>query len=167
MATAFCIALFALGHLVRDGWPSLGTTHGARAAGMALCCFGVSFVHPDFAAALIGVGVWIGFYTDQKHGEGQQARGWADAGYLALSGVTSVLPLAVFVAAFDLLPAKFGNSGISGPYFEVLPLVGLAKPPIWFLAWFVRPDRWWPWAEPTRASAILFGAVFGAALCAL
>jgi hypothetical protein len=65
--------------------------------------------------------------------------------------------LAVFLqlAVFGFHPsAEIGN----------LLLAGLLKPGIWFAAWYIRPDRWHPWLEPTRVSAILFGAAIGAAV---
>jgi hypothetical protein len=147
MGAMLCILAFAAGHCIRDGWPSLGTTHGARALGAFICALGA--LDP-----LVGLAVFAGFYTDQKHGEGQSARGWGDVKYLLLSGITSSIPLMFLAFTTEV-------------HFALLPLVGLLKPGIWFAAWYVRPDRWHPWLEPTRVSAIAFGGALGAAVAVL
>jgi hypothetical protein len=148
MNTVLCIALFAAGHLMRDGSPPLHSTHLARALGAFFCLAGASAVLAPWPAVLIGLAILAGFYTDQKHGEGQQARGWTDAAYLALSGVTSLAPLDLVVWA------------VTGNGFPIA-IVGLAKPPIWFLCRYIGPDRFWAPAYPTRVAATVFGAVIG------
>lgn len=153
MTAAVCIGLFALGFLVRDGFPATGETQLARGVGAFWCMAGAAAVLPPSLALAAGLAIWLGFYTDQKHAEGQQARDWKDAGYLALSGVTALLPLA-FVAAW-----------LFGPPYLTLALVGLAKVPVYFAAWRTVPER--GWLQPTRIAAIVFGAVVGAAVAYL
>jgi hypothetical protein len=156
MGAMLCILAFAAGSCVRDGWPSLGTTHGARALGALCCALGALCVFPLEHAAIIGGGVLAGFYGDQRHGEGQQARDLRDAGFLILSGVTSVLPLALLM----------GLVTWDARWAALIP-VGVVKPLFWFPAWEIRPDRWHPWLEPTRVSAIAFGGALGAAVAVL
>ncbi len=172
MTAALCILLCAVGHLVRDGWPSfrqletrlgadtwpawlrfiLNPTQIARVTGGLLVFLGALAVHAIGTAALLAGAVLVGFWTDMKHGDGQSATGWRDAGYLLLSGVTSLVPLAL------------AGWWIGGSTALLIMLIGLLKPPIWFGAWAVRPDRWWPFLDPTRVGAILFGASVGALL---
>src|SRR5258708_2585302 len=101
-----CIALFAFGHVVRDGWPAwkdilaglVGTrfewvyhlsTQLARISGAVICGLGALMVHDWTMALELSGAILAGFYFDMKHGEGQGATTCDDAGYLALSGVTS------------------------------------------------------------------------------
>lgn len=152
MNTVLCIAMFAMGHMIRDGFPATWSTHLARGIGAFFCLAGASAVLPIVPAAIVGLAILAGFYFDQKHGEGQNARGWRDACYLAISGFTSLVPLAVASMLYD-------------GFFPVWVVLAAAlKPPIWFLAWRYRIDDRWPWAEPTRLAAILFGAAVGAAV---
>jgi fucose permease len=144
----------AWAHLYRDGFPATGQTHLARGIGGFMAMWACALAYGWWGAA-IGAAVWVGFYLDQKHGEGQQARDLKDAGYLALSGVTSLaLPAAVAWVAGQEMAAL------------ALLVVATLKPGIWFAAWRVNPARWHPWLEPTRVSAILFGAAVGAAMVA-
>jgi hypothetical protein len=153
---ALCIALCAAGHLVRDGWPPLGSTQLARLAGAFLCFAGALEVQPHgWHAAVIAGAVYAGFYADSRHGEGNEANSWRSIGFLALSGVTSLGPLALTAA----LVVK-GSAGF-------LCLAGLTKCAIWPLCWWVKPDRWLPGVYPTRVAATLFGAVVGAIVAAL
>jgi hypothetical protein len=150
MNTVLCIALFAIGHLIRDGFPATWSTHLARALGAFFCLAGASAVLPIFPAAGVALAILAGFYFDQKHGEGQNARGWRDACYLAISGFTSLVPLAAASVVYD-------------GFFPVWIVFAAAlKPPIWFIAWRFPIDN--RWAQPTRVSAILFGAAVGAAV---
>lgn len=163
---------FLLGHVFRDGWPPTGQTQVARVSGALLCCVGLYYpvlhgLGSPWVAGIAGfnylfplyvaVPVLIGFFIDSDHARGQQARGWADAGFLLISGLTSVLPMIVLLSLL-----------ISGPYILgwsstiLWPLAAaFLKPPIWFLT-----KRWIPTTEPffyyTRVSAGLFGAAFGA-----
>jgi hypothetical protein len=147
---AICIALFALGHLFRDGSPTTDSTQIARLGGAFLCGLGALSVLPPHEALIVGLAMLVGFYTDQKHGEGQNARGWTDAAYLALSGFTSLVQLTLALIYFH------------GPWAGLVALAGLIKPPIWFAAWAVNPARWWTPAYPTRVAAMIFGALIGA-----
>lgn len=162
MTAAVCIGLFALGFLNRDGFPATGETQLARFVGAAWCAAGASAVLPPSLAFAVGLAIWLGFYTDQKHAEGQQARDWKDAGYLALSGVTSLAPLALVGAWLFGLP------------YLALALVGPAKVPVYFAAWRLFGENEngqrvppFGWAQPTRIAAIVFGAVVGAAVSVL
>jgi len=150
---ALCILLFAAGHMVRDGYPATGSTQLARALGAILCGVGALAVSSLSVSAMVGAAILIGFYTDQKHGEGQNARGWRDSAFLLLSGVTSLVPLAASVAAIRFNPAAF-----------YLLLVGFAKPPIWFVSWRVAPTGPHIWLVPTRLAAMVWGAAVGAAV---
>jgi hypothetical protein len=146
---ALCILLFAIGYLVRDGWPATGRTNlGSRPLGAVLCGLGTWCVAPWWVALVITATELLSFYTDQKHGEGQQATSLKDAGTLAVSGVTSLAPVAFLGAYFN-------------PYYALALFAGLIKPLIWFSAWWIRPDRLWSWLEPTRVSAIIFGVLTG------
>lgn len=152
---ALCVLLCMVGHIVRDGWPPTNSTQLARFLGAFWCYFGAVAVHStQWAAALAGA-VWLGFYTDMKHGEGQGAGAWRDVPYLLLSGVTSLVPLAILASWYH------------GWHYALILLAGIAKPPIWFAWWRARPDRFWSWCYPTRAAAITFGAVVGALLALL
>lgn len=149
-----CIVLMAVGHLVRDGWPPTGNTNfGSRPIGGIFCIFGCMSVFGAVVGGLLGLSVLIGFWLDQKHGEGHRARSWGDAGYLAISGITSVA-FTTGVAAY-----MFGWAA-----FVILAL-GVIKPAIWNFYWhlpFTWPNpSWW---QPTRMSAITFGACFGGLL---
>jgi hypothetical protein len=160
MTGALCIFLFAWGHLYRDGYPATHSTHLARAIGGFMALAGaIGAIGPAWGAA-VGLAIWIGFYVDQKHGEGQNATGWRDVGFLALSGVTSLLLAAAVLALRDVLAYR-------DPWGGLFVLLGLVKPGIWFFWWRVRPDRLWSWLEPTRVAAINFGAFagWGVALC--
>lgn len=166
-----CLALFALGHVVRDGWPAWKTILGplvgtpfewvyhlstqlARISGAAVCGLGAWMVHDWTMAAAIGVAVLAGFYVDMKHGDGQGASSWDDAGYLSLSGLTSLIPLAL-LAVF-----------LRGEHAAFIVFAGFAKVPIWFGWWALegksgRITAVWPWGYPTRLAAMTFGAVVG------
>jgi hypothetical protein len=161
--TALCILLFAAGGLVRDGWPATGSTHLARFLGGFLCGLGVLAICAPLSALTIGSAIWLGFYLDQKHGDGQSATGWRDAGFLLLSGVTSLVPLA---------GVAWWLSG--DPHGLLVLLLGLAKIPIWFGWWAIeghhgerRMTGFWPWLQPTRLSAICFYAAIGAVVALL
>lgn len=146
MTLAACILLCAIGHLVRDGVPTTGSTQLARFLGAALCFGGALCVHPWQAAALAGAAVYAGFYTDMKHGDGQGADTPASIAYLFLSGFTSLTPLAI----------------VTAPHGIVLCLaVGAAKPPIWVLAWLGNVSGKLPGVYPTRVAATAFGAAVG------
>lgn len=156
--TAVCVALFALGHVVRDGWPALGSTHAARALGAAFCGFGaIATTRFPWASSAVWLGVWLGFYLDQKHGEGQNAgtavNSWlVDYGYLTLSGVTSVLLIVALRLFFESL----------WPAVAVLA-VGVLKPVIWFGCLHGIPDGY----VPTRWAAGIFGALLGLAVASV
>jgi hypothetical protein len=167
MSVALCIVIFALGHMFRDGWPALHTTHGARALGAVTCMLGAVFVAP-YQAPIIGFGVWVGFYFDMKHGEGQgpdDSMGEIDHNlpFLALSGLTSLIPLTAAMVWFI------------GAHRWPLVFIGLAKPVIWPLCWYALPRsglmrRWIlnaageSFFAPTRIAAMSFGAAIGAAV---
>jgi hypothetical protein len=87
-----------------------------------------------------------------KHGEGQGAETWEDAGWLTLSGITSLIPL-IIAAEFLLSHTDAG-----------LLASGLLKAPIWCAWAHSRVQQIGPWFEPTRFSAMTFGAVVGATL---
>jgi hypothetical protein len=151
---AVCIALCAMGHIFRDGWPATRSTHLARLGGGFWCLGGALAVDPGWHAPVYAAAVWLGYYFDMKHGEGQGADNWASMGFLALSGVTSLALVAGAAAWLD------------GPWWALVALAGLAKSAIWPLCWRVKPDRWWAWAQPTRIAAATFGAVVGAIIAA-
>lgn len=179
MTAAVCIGLFALGFLNRDGFPATGETQLARFVGAFWCMGGAAAVLSPVAAFAVGLAIWLGFYTDQKHAEGQQARDWKDAGYLALSGVTSLTPLVV------ALSTRFLDGGAAGwlvglafvvdlKVAAIGALVGLVKVPVYFAAWRLFGENEngqrvppFGWAQPTRIAAIVFGAVVGAAVSVL
>lgn len=157
---ALCVLFFAFGHLVRDGWPALHSTHLARFGGAIWCFDGLLAVADPNTAFFLGAAVWAGFYFDMKHGDGQSATGWRDAGFLALSGVTSLVPL--FLVAGGHLDLGALTYTLDFHYAPVL-LLGLTKPAIWFAAWAINPARWWTPAYPTRVAAVAFGCVVAAA----
>lgn len=150
IGTVVCILVCAGGHVFRDGTPATGSTQLARFVGGFICFLGALAVQPPAVAAAFGAAIWLGFYTDQKHGDGQGADNLKSMGYLALSGVTSLVPLAL--AAGWLLGWR--HLGI--------PVAGLLKPPIWFFAWLAAPS----WV-PTRIAAAVFGALVGALVAAV
>ena len=147
---ALCILLFALGHLVRDGYPATGSTQLARALGAAICGLGAFAVSSWSIALMVAGAILVGFYTDQKHAEGQRARGWTDVCYLLLSGVSSLVPLAGL------------EYYLRGDFYILV--VGLLKPEVWFSAWRFIPVSWSPPAYPTRIAAFVFGATVGIAV---
>jgi hypothetical protein len=149
------VLLFAIGHMIRDGWPALGTTQGARALGAFVCFLGALLLFPLSVAALIGVSILLGFFTDVDHAQGQGP--WngtlTNLPYLLISGVSSVTPLAI------LLSAWFMN-----PWYMALLAIGLVKPVIWFVSWAINPAQYWSFLQPTRVAAMTFGAVIGTVL---
>jgi hypothetical protein len=177
--TLACILLFVAGHLHRDGYPAwkdmlarlVGTpfefvyhlsTQLARIFGAVLCGLGALMVHDCTMALAVGAAILAGFYFDMKHGAGQGATTWDDAGFLALSGFTSLIPLALVAIWFHGEPAA------------MLVLAGFTKPPIWFGWWSLeghhgegRMTRLWSWLMPTRLAAMTFGGVIGAAVALL
>ncbi len=165
--TALCILLFAIGGLVRDGYPPLHSTHGARALGATFCLAGALLVLPWLKAVLVGLGVWAGFYEDALHAAGQGPDNtWISARHnlprLLVSGLTSVLPVALI--GWWLIQERWG----------FLEFAGLAKPVIWPVAWYILPksgltrylilppDYQESFFAPTRIAAMTFGAVIGA-----
>lgn len=140
-----CVALFAWGHVFRDGTPATGSTQLARAIGGFICFLGALAVLPLDFAAVCGGATWLGFYADQKHGDGQGANNWKSIGYLTLSGVTSLLPLVLALVLWTANPKE-----------AVFLIFGFLKPLIWFEAWLAVP-RW----TPTRIAAGIFGALVG------
>lgn len=147
-----CGLLFAAGGLVRDGTPSLGTTHGARALGAFLCGLGALVATGNFIVMGIAfLGILAGFYTDQKHGEGQQARDIEDAAWLAVSGFTSLVPLCVLAVV------------LLSPWCALVALAALTKPAIWFACWRVFKADTVSFSQPTRVAALVFGFVVGCA----
>ena len=141
------ILCFAGGHVFRDGWPGTGSTQTARIVGALICGIGAAVATTPHVAVVVALGVLLGFYLDQKHAEGQQARDWVDAGFLALSGISSLAPLALLLSISH------------SPLDIALMFVGAVKPAIWFGAWRLFSD-----AVPTRVAAGVFGAVVGAAV---
>lgn len=153
MGIALCILAFGLGHLVRDGWPALNTTQGARILGALICGLGGFALHHDaIDGAVVGLAVLAGFYLDMKHGDGAGADNLKSIEDLALSGLTSVAPMAAAIAVYH-----------ETPWAAVLLGAAVVKPVVWWSMWRIRPDRISAWAEPTRISAIVFGLLFGAA----
>lgn len=146
MTYAIAVLLITAAHVYRDGFPRLGSTTLARSLASFLCLAAGAIAFDSWQGAVLGLSIGIGFWTDRKHAEGQRARGWVDAGWLASSGLTSLAPLAV--AAGVLL----------NPWLAFLALVGLAKVPIWFLTMRYLPSHQNRWA------AVAFGFVVGAAL---
>lgn len=149
-----CVSLITLGFVVRDGWPVLGhTNRSARPVGGFLCGLGGMALFNDYVGVAIGVALFISFFLEQKHGEGQRARDWSDMKYLAISGVTLVaLPTAVLMSLVDV------KAGFLGGFLGLV-----LKPVIWWVSWRVRPsDGWW---QPTRVAAIQFGIMYGMFLC--
>ncbi len=155
------IAWSAIAHLVRDGFPALGSTHLARFAGGAIATAGAWTLTDLHMAAVLGSAVWAGFYTDMQHGEANEGD-WRPG---IVSGVSSLAPLAVAAAV------------IVAPWWGTVAALGLIKPPIWRAAWALNPARirrqdWYPlWAfplaEPTRVAAMAWGALVGATIVAI
>ncbi len=145
------VLLCAVGHLFRDGTPPLGSTQIARAVAGVFCVVGALLLFPLWVGVAFGLAVWVGFYSDQQHAKGQQARGWQDAGWLAVSGVTSLAPIAI-VAMLTLQPWAW-----------LVFLAGALKPAIWFGAYEVVSQK----NYPTRPAAVAFGALVGVVLVGL
>ena len=90
-----CVLLCAAGHFCRDGNPPLGYTQAARALGAACCTIGALLILPWLTALILGAAMFVEFYADQQHAQGQGAATWTDAMWLTVSGVTSLVPLAL------------------------------------------------------------------------
>lgn len=150
LGAAFCVALFSLGHCFRDGWPATGHTHLARLGGAILCGLGACFSGGWEYGLIVGSAIWAGFYFDMKHGDGQGADNLKSFLFLALSGLTSLVPLAIALGFY------------STPIYFALPLVGVAKDAIWPLCWKSGIDRLDPGHAAIRLAAILFGGLIGA-----
>jgi hypothetical protein len=143
------IGLVTLAHVIRDGWPDLrrltagklGTT-AARVFATLICAFAGGLIG-GLIGALLGLSIGIGFWADQKHGEGQEARGWRDAMWLSISGLTS------------LAPPALASGVLIEPWCVLICFAGLLKPAIWFAAWRLVPVRLYP----TRVAAGGFGVV--------
>ena len=136
------ILLSILAHLIRDGLPPLGRTTYARLLGTILCVIGSLLTSYSWEGLVIGLAIGVGFWTDMKHGEGQQARNLKDAGWLLLSGVTSLLPLVIVSIYIDTM------------WITIL-LAALVKPIIWFSAWRIVT------VSPTRLAAGWWGLIVG------
>lgn len=151
------IGFSALGHMVRDGFPALGSTLAARLAGAGLVFLGCWLITDYLASVALAIAVGAGFYTDMQHGEA--SRGDWTAG--VISGCTSLTPLAAAATGLHM-----------NLWWLAIVLAGLAKPPIWQLAWWLDPGRYaddvpaWaaPLTEPTRVAAIIWGALVGVIL---
>jgi hypothetical protein len=151
------IAFTTLAHVIRDGLPALGSTHLARAAGGLAVTAGGLLFFPWPTALVLGLAITAGFYTDMRHGEANKGD-WRDG---IISGCASLTPIAAAAVGLHM-----------SPWWALLVLAGLAKPPIWQLAWRLDPGRFtkrvpaWaaPLAEPTRVAAIMWGALVGGLL---
>jgi hypothetical protein len=147
MKIVLFIGLVTLAHVIRDGWPDLraltagklGTT-AARAFATLICAFAGALIG-GLIGTLLGLSIGIGFWADQKHGEGQEARGWRDAMWLSVSGLTS------------LAPPALASGVLIDPWCALIGFAGLFKPAIWFSAWRLVPARLYP----TRVAAGVFG----------
>lgn len=154
------IAFTAIGHMIRDGFPALGSTHAARLAGGAAVFLGLWIVTGWVEAAILAAAVTAGFYTDAQHGEANRGN-WV-AG--TISGCTSIAPLAVAAAGLHM-----------NLWWLLVLVVGALKPPIWQAAWAIEPYRWRVWVpewaeplfEPTRVAAVAWGVTVGGVLCAV
>ena len=151
ISALLCVLLFTLGHVIRDGWPATGHTQLARLFGAAACGIGAYLYAGPLIGLAAGGGVLLSFYADQDHAEGQNAKGWRDAAYLMVSGLTSVAPIVVTMVYFIHFKAVF------------IMFVGFFKPVIWFTAWRIAPAS----VAPTRLAAAVFGAAIGASLVVL
>jgi len=144
----------ALGHMIRDGFPALGSTLAARLAGATVVFVGLLIVTDWMMAAASALAVLAGFYTDVQHGEANKGD-WT-AGIV--SGCTSLAPVAVTAAALAF-----------NVWWLLIVVLGVTKPLIWQAAWRLDPGRFAkrvpPWAvpitEPTRVAAIMWGAQVG------
>lgn len=151
------IVFSALGHMIRDGWPPLGSTLAARVIGAAVIWAGLLIVTDWMAAGALALAILAGFYTDMRHGEANKGN-WT-AGII--SGITSLVPLGI-VASFLAWSAWWG----------LIVLAGVMKPIIWQGAWALDPGRYADmvpgWlamvTEPTRVAAIIWGAWVGVLL---
>lgn len=189
IAAGLCVLLCIAGHVFRDGYPSTGHTNlGARPGGAFLCLLGAlaaawgagtSLWH----ASAFGFAIYAGFYADSRHGAGQGMDKPIDWLWESISGLTSLLPLGlaavlIFDASFEVEKMDIAWLALTVPVpmnvnvhwlspMALIPLAGLVKPPVWWLANYVRPDRWWWFLEPTRVGAIVFGGVVGGLLVVL
>lgn len=160
------ILLFALGSMVRDGFPDFKTmlrglvgtrwewvyhlsTHWARISGALLCGLGAGLTHDPEYGVIVGAAILAGFYLDSGHASGQGADNLKSFGYLALSGTTSLIPLALALGFYA-----------DRNYF-FLPILGLAKDVIWPLAWKSGIDEIDPGKAAIRTAAIIFYALIG------
>lgn len=156
------IPLVAIGYLIRDGFPALGSTHLARLAGGLWCIAAGALAWAGWHGCLLGLAIYAGFYSDMEHGEGHRARGWVDVPPLAISGVTSLLPLALVMG---LNPPALLHGFLMPDWLAagvVLAAGLLLKPVIWFAAWEFPYPVGHRLLQPTRMAAIDFGAVIGA-----
>lgn len=152
--------LTALGHMIRDGWPPLGSTFLARLAGASVVGLGLLLFADWMTAAVLGLAILAGFYTDMQHGEANKGD-WT-AGII--SGCTSLAPLVVAAAGLHMSLWWLAALGI-----------GAVKPLIWRAAWLLAPlqlyssvpQRVADLLEPTRVAAAAWGAVVGGVLCAV
>jgi hypothetical protein len=113
-----------------------------------LLAIGAGMTHFGLWGVLFGLAIWIGFYLDQKHGEGQNANKPMDVFWLSLSGTTSLA-----LAALSIWY-------LTGIWWYVL--LGFTKVPLWFGMRMYLPD--WKYIKPTGAAATLFGAIVGIGL---
>lgn len=154
------IFLSAIGHVIRDGFPALGSTHLARLAGATVVGLGLLLFTDWMTAAVLGLAVLAGFYTDMQHGEANEGD-WT-AGII--SGCTSLAPIAAAAIGLHMSPWWLAALGI-----------GAVKPLIWRAAWLLAPLQLYTsvpqWVadllEPTRVAAAAWGAVVGGVLCAV
>lgn len=170
MSELVVVLMVAAGYCLRDGWPPLERGLVAR-WGAALWCLAAGAVAaPGWVGVMLGAGAAAGLFTDVMHGEGARARGLRDVPALAISGTSSVLPLAL---VFGANPWAL----VQGYWIPDLPVLGgvvaagaLGKPAIWFVAWLL-PLPWnhepTAFLHPTRFAAIAAGAGIGLMLILL
>lgn len=150
--------VFFAASVLRDGWPSFGPgrTQLCRIVSALICVAGGYLAVPNWTGAAYGLAVGLGFWTDRDHANGQQARDAEDALWLAVSGATSVVVLA-------LLSGWLINPRVGIGVFAAGAVI---KPLVWFAAWRAfSPGT--HWAVPTRMAAGTFGALLGATVFAL
>lgn len=144
-----CLACFAFAHVIRDGWPPLGSTLYARLSGTCFCLLGGLLASFSWVGLASGLAVGIGFWTDMKHGEGARAQDNIDLEYLFISGITSLAPLILLLAI------------VISPWMLLLSLAAFKKPPIWLCAWKWESLVLRDWYVPTRAAALTWGVWVG------
>lgn len=155
LALLLMIITFAVGAMVRDGWPSFKTlsngvlgTQAARVTGALICSLGI-LPFGWLPALLVFLGILGGFYLDMKHGEAAGVDTPTAVADSFVSGFTSWGPLYVVLTL-----ANYNSWHVV--VLDYVIVASLMKPAIWWLSWKLPQGTFW---YATRVAAMSYYAI--------